>query len=208
VAKLNWLNGAWHFLTIPFVAWLIHALALWIWHIPTLFDAVLNNEAIHTLQHFSFFISALLFWWALIHGRQGLMGYGAAVLYVFTTSIHSGLLGAIITFSRALWFSSYSGLTDSWGLTALEDQQLGGLIMWIPASLVYIVAGLALFAGWLRESDAALTRQERTMATGSAATGAANVSSALASPNAQTVHSSRSFTDDTSLPGNKVHQLI
>ena len=163
-AKTAWLNSVWHFLTFPFVAWLLHALALWAWHIPKLFDAVLKFETVHTLQHLSFFLSALLFWWALIHGRQGLMGYGAAVLYVFTTSLHSGLLGAVITFSRAVWFPSYLGLTESWGLTPLEDQQLGGLIMWIPASLVYIFSGLALFAGWLRESEAQVMRQERAMA--------------------------------------------
>jgi len=166
MAKAKWFNGAWRFVTIPFVAWLVHAIALWTWHIPKLFDAVLKYETVHTLQHLSFFVSALLFWWALIHGRQGLMGYGAAVLYVFTTSLHSGLLGAVITFSRSVWFPSYLGLTESWGLTPLEDQQLGGLIMWIPASLVYIFSGLALFAGWLRESETQVIRRERAMAKG------------------------------------------
>lgn len=153
VAKIDWINRAWRTLTIPLVAWLVHAIALWIWHIPVLFDAVLHNETVHTAQHLSFLISALLFWWALIHGPQGAMGYGAAVLYLFTTSIHSGALGALITFAGSVWYPSYAGLTSSWGLTPLEDQQLGGLIMWIPAGLVYLIAALALFAGWLRESE-------------------------------------------------------
>jgi len=74
------------------------------------------------------------------------MGYGAAVLYLFTTSVHSGVLGALITLAGSVWYPSYVGLTSSWGLTPLEDQQLGGLIMWIPAGLVYVIAGLALFA--------------------------------------------------------------
>ena len=201
VAKTRWLSGAWRFLTIPFAAWLIHALALWFWHIPKLFDAVLKNEVVHTLQHFSFLASALLFWWALIHGRRGLMGYGAAVLYVFTTSLHSGFLGAFITFSTALWFPSYLGLTDSWGLTPLEDQQLGGLIMWIPASIVYIISGLALFAGWLRESETQVIRRERAMAKG---IGSADLSSPHASLGAQKVRASRSLADDTSaLPASR-----
>jgi cytochrome c oxidase assembly factor CtaG len=89
------------------------------------------------------------------------MGYGAAVLYVFTTSIHSGLLGALLTFSRSVWYPSYVGLTTSWGLTPLEDQQLGGLIMWIPAGVLYAIAGLALFAGWLRESESRVAKRER-----------------------------------------------
>jgi putative membrane protein len=153
VAKLSWFSRAWRTLTIPLVAWLVHAVALWIWHIPVLFEAVLRYESVHTLQHLSFLLSALLFWWALIHGPQGVMGYGAAVLYVFTTSIHSGALGALITIAGSVWYPSYIGLTESWGLTPLEDQQLGGLIMWIPAGLVYVIAGLALFAGWLREAE-------------------------------------------------------
>jgi putative membrane protein len=94
------------------------------------------------------------------------MGYGAGVLYMFTTMIHSGLLGALITFAGTAWYPAYNGLTASWGLTPLEDQQLGGLIMWIPAGLVYIFAGLALFAGWLRESDAKTLRRERRAAAG------------------------------------------
>jgi cytochrome c oxidase assembly factor CtaG len=128
-----------------------------------LFQATLESEFVHTLQHLSFLLSALLFWWALIHGRRGLMGYGAAVLYMFTTSIHSGVLGALITFSSSVWYPAYAATTSSWGLTPLEDQQLGGLIMWIPAGLVYIFAGLALFAGWLRESERRALNRERAM---------------------------------------------
>ena len=161
VAKISWINRVWRALTIPLVAWLVHAIALWTWHIPALFDATLHSETIHTLQHLSFLLSALLFWWAIIHGPRGAMGYGAAVLYLFTTSVHSGVLGALITFAGSVWYPSYLGLTASWGLTPLEDQQLGGLIMWIPAGLVYIIAGLALFAGWLREADLRTTKRER-----------------------------------------------
>jgi cytochrome c oxidase assembly factor CtaG len=161
LAKVPTISRAWHYLTIPFVAWLVHAVALWTWHVPLLFEAVLHNEWVHTLQHLSFLISALLFWWALIHGPQGAMGYGAALLYLFTTSIHSGALGALLTVARSVWYPSYIGLTSSWGMTPLEDQQLGGLIMWIPAGLVYVIAGLALFAGWLREADVRAAKRER-----------------------------------------------
>jgi cytochrome c oxidase assembly factor CtaG len=161
VTKAGLFQRLWHVLTNPFVAWAVHAVALWVWHIPALFDATLSNEWVHTLQHLSFLLSALLFWWALIHGPQGLMGYGAATLYMFTTSLHSGLLGALITFANTVWYPGYKGLTTSWGLIPLEDQQLGGLIMWIPAGLVYIIAGLALFAGWLREAG---LRAERSAA--------------------------------------------
>jgi cytochrome c oxidase assembly factor CtaG len=88
------------------------------------------------------------------------MGYGAAVIYVFTTAVHTSALGALLTFSRALWYPAYQGTTAAWGLTPAEDQQLGGLIMWVPAGVVYLVAGLLLFALWLRESERRALRRE------------------------------------------------
>ncbi len=91
-------------------------------------------------------LSALLFWWALFyaHGRRA---YGSGVLYIFTTAIHTGILGALLTFAPRLWYPAYSKTTQAWGLTPLQDQQIGGLIMWVPASLVYIVARVVAFAG-------------------------------------------------------------
>ncbi|HYY58236.1 MAG TPA: cytochrome c oxidase assembly protein, partial [Pyrinomonadaceae bacterium] len=160
LGKRRALQTTWRAMTNPLVAWAIHAVALWAWHVPALFQATLRSDLVHTLQHLCFLGSALLFWWALIHGRQGLMGYGAAVLYMFTTSVHSGVLGALITFSSKVWYPAYTGTTHSWGLTPLEDQQLGGLIMWVPAATVYVVAGLALMAGWMRESERRIKRRE------------------------------------------------
>jgi cytochrome c oxidase assembly factor CtaG len=161
VGRIPVIRRAWRWVTIPLVAWIIHAVALWVWHIPVLFEAVLRSELVHTAQHLSFLISALLFWWALIYGARGVAGYGAAVLYVFTTSLHSGLLGALLTFARTVWYPSYVGLTETWDLTPLEDQQLGGLIMWIPAGLVYVFAGLLLFQRWLHESEHRTMELER-----------------------------------------------
>jgi putative membrane protein len=159
-SKQRVVQTIWRAATNPLVAWAIHAIALWVWHAPVLFQATLRSDLVHTLQHLSFLGSALLFWWALIHGRRGLMGYGAAVLYLFTTSVHSGVLGALITFARTVWYPAYAGTTQSWGLTPLEDQQLGGLIMWVPAATVYVVAGLALMVGWMRESERRVARRE------------------------------------------------
>jgi putative membrane protein len=153
LARVDWWRRAWKIPTNPLAAWAIHAAVLWLWHVPALFQATIDNELVHAIQHLSFLLSALLFWWAVLQGRYRATGYGVAVLYMFTTAFHSGLLGALIALARSVWYPAYRGKTESWGLTALEDQQLGGLIMWVPACTVYLVAGLALFAGWLRESE-------------------------------------------------------
>src|SRR4029079_7567931 len=140
-------------LTRPFNAWIVSAAALWLWHIPAWFDAALKSEALHALQHTCFFLSALLFWWALFERRAAAARYGMSVFYLFTTGVHSSLLGALLTFSATPWYASYGELTQAWHLSALEDQQLGGLIMWIPGGLVYLGAVLALMAAWLQAGE-------------------------------------------------------
>lgn len=150
VARAPGVAAVWRTITTPFFAWAIHAAALWVWHVPRFFQATLTSDALHDLQHLSFFGSALLFWWALIHGRAGVQGFGVAVLYLFTTMLHTGLLGALLTFAGSVLYPAYAGSTADWSLTPLEDQELGGLIMWVPAGLVYLVAALSLIAGWMR----------------------------------------------------------
>lgn len=158
-SKEDHVRRSWNFLTDPFTAWCIHAVAILGWHTPFLFDLTLKSDLAHTAQHLSFFLSALLFWWALAYA-QGKQAYGAGVLYVFTTAVYTGILGALLTFTPHIWYAPYANTTQAWGLTPLEDQQIGGLIMWVPASLVYLAAGLWLFAAWLGESDAMLERRE------------------------------------------------
>jgi cytochrome c oxidase assembly factor CtaG len=140
----------WRVVSSPFGAWAIHALALWIWHAPILFQATLDNDFVHSLQHTSFLFSALLFCWSLLNGPERRMSYGTGIISVFTTAVHSSILGALLTVSQTIWYPAYAGGTSIWGLTPLEDQQLGGLIMWVPAGTVYLVAGLLLFAAWMR----------------------------------------------------------
>jgi putative membrane protein len=159
----RWVSSGWRAVTGPFVVSVIHGIAVWVWHIPRLYEATLDDDLVHALQHASFFGTAALFWWALVHGRYGRFGYGVAVLYVFLTGTHSGVLGALLTFAPSLWYPIYEARTSQWGLSALEDQQLAGLLMWVPAGAVFVLLGLALFAAWLGEAErrVAFTESER-----------------------------------------------
>lgn len=139
-----------HFLGRPASAWLLHAIALWGWHAPVLYQAAVLNPWIHHLEHASFFGTALLFWRALMPvGRHARVRYGIGVLMLFSTALYSGLLGALLTFSTTLWYPVYFFTTAAWGLTPLEDQQLAGVIMWVPANFVYLAAVLLLLRKWL-----------------------------------------------------------
>ena len=144
---------SWLWLSAPLTVWILHGATLWAWHIPVLYQATLDNEWIHAAQHITFLGTALLFWWTLIEGRYGRFGYGAAFAYVFTTALHTSVLGALITFTGQLWYPIYAGRTAPWQLSPMDDQQLGGLIMWIPCGVVFVVVGLAMFAAWIGESE-------------------------------------------------------
>lgn len=146
-------RAIWQRLSAPLMAWSLHAAVLWAWHAPSLYQTAMRSTLVHNLQHVTFFGSALLFWWALLYGRHGRQGYGFAVLAVFTTAVHSSVLGALLTASPVPWYQSHLATTATWNLTPLEDQHLAGLIMWVPAGMMYLVGALGLFAAWLSEAE-------------------------------------------------------
>lgn len=139
--------------TRPLNAWIWEAAALWLWHIPFLYQATLTSDWVHAAQHISFLGTAVLFWSALFGVGRSAMSYGTATLYVFGTAVHCSALGALLTFSAVLWYPAYTSTTARWGLTPLQDQQLGGVIMWVPSGVVFIAVALVLMARWLSESD-------------------------------------------------------
>src|SRR6266480_1678553 len=152
-SRNHYWRAAWKALTGPLVVWLLHGLALWIWHLPALYQAALGSAAIHAIEHTCFLMTACLFWWSLIHGRYGRVGYGVAVVFVFATAVHSEALGALLTFAPRVWYPVYAMRSSAAGLDALEDQQLAGLIMWMPFGVVLLLLGLGLFAAWLGAAE-------------------------------------------------------
>lgn len=141
---------SWAWLTNPLVATLLHGTAVWLWHAPVFYEAALANPWIHWLQHLSFFITALLFWRALLQGRE--RSYGVAVFYLFVTSLHTGFLGILLSLMKHIVYPAQTSRAVEWGFTPLEDQQLAGLFMWIPAGIVYAVAALILAGLWIARS--------------------------------------------------------
>jgi putative membrane protein len=144
----------WNFLTRPMTAFLLHNAAIWIWHMPKLYEASVHNEWIHFLEHFSFFFTAFLFWQVFADLTEGVrMGrsarFGLGIFMIFGTMLVSGFLGVLIAFSPHVWYAVYAHETVRYGLTALEDQQLAGTIMWVPSGVVYLVAVINVMGRWL-----------------------------------------------------------
>jgi putative membrane protein len=130
----------------PLPASVLHGAALWLWHTPVLFEAAEVSASLHALEHACFFGTAVLFWRAVLAAARdpaAALGGAAAALVML---IVGGFLGALIGLSPSLIYPVSTREAAAWGLTPLEDQQLAGAIMWVPAGAAYLVAGLALAA--------------------------------------------------------------
>jgi putative membrane protein len=138
-------RSLWRVLTQPFVATLLHGLTIWAWHAPSLFDETVNDVLLHRLQHLSFFLTAMLFWWAIIWRCER----GTAAWHLFVTMLHTGVLGALIALAPGVIYFAQTRYATDWGMTPLEDQQLAGIIMWVPGGIVYAGAALWCLAIWI-----------------------------------------------------------
>jgi putative membrane protein len=179
----QWINRcrgfsqAWRVISSPLCTWFLFAILLWAWHTPLLFEAALQHEPVHAFEHLCFVLSALLFWQTLFeHTHLPHNRYGIAVPFLFTTALHSGVLGALLTFSAQPWYPDTVPLVSSWGVDPLQDQQLAGLIMWLPGGIVYNLLTIWYFGAWLRsfephQAHAALTDPSRANTRGNDWTG-------------------------------------
>lgn len=143
----------------PPVSWLLGIGTMIFWHIPVLFNAALANDGLHILQHLSFLISGTIFWWPVLTAAENRrMPPLTAISYLFSACLSCSLLGAALTFARPGLYPAYLNpedrlgilplLRNDWGLDRQNDQQFGGLLMWVPGCFVYLSAILATIARW------------------------------------------------------------
>jgi len=117
--------------------------ALWFWHMPASYDATLHSTPLYWVMHVSLFGSGLWLWRELIgHDARDTPNVLAAGI---ATSVQMGLLGAVLTLGNHAWFAVHYLTTQAWGLSPLEDQQLGGVLMWVPGCLLLLWASLRSF---------------------------------------------------------------
>ncbi len=148
-----------HEIARPPVSWLLGVGVMIIWHVPAFFNAALANEGLHVLQHLSFLVTGVLFWWPVLTPVEGhRIAPLGAISYLFGACLSCSLLGAALTFARPGLYPAYLTPDDRlgilpllrghWGLDPRNDQQLGGLLMWIPGCFVYLTGILATVARW------------------------------------------------------------
>ncbi len=123
------------------------AAALWVWHLPGPYDATLQSDLIYWTMHITIFGTALLLWHALF---RRLNCVSSALLVGFGSTVQMSLLSALLTLAPRPLFASHAGTTWPWGLSPLEDQQLGGVIMWAPGGTLFTLIGVLAFGSWLK----------------------------------------------------------
>jgi len=147
----------------PLAPWFLGVGGMWIWHAPTLCNAAVSNVWIHRLQYVSLLVMGFAFWWPILCSCSGQrLSPLSGIVYLFSACLGCTVLGIIITFSPVEVCSIYLHpldrlgllpiIRDQWGLTPAKDQQLGGLLMWVPACLIYFCAIIGLLARWYGEA--------------------------------------------------------
>ncbi|HET8701943.1 MAG TPA: cytochrome c oxidase assembly protein [Nitrococcus sp.] len=163
----SWLHRLFRWLTRPLVIWLLLICALGFWHLPRPYGWAVRHAWLHDLEHLSFLGFALGFWTIVIepYGRRRALGYGATMVYVVSVGFVMGLIGAILTFAPRPLYAVYGHASAAYGLTALQDQQLAGVVMWVPAEMIHLGTLCVLFFAWFREDERRAASPSRTLPT-------------------------------------------
>lgn len=140
-------RATWERLTTVPVAALVYAAVLWAWHLPRAYEAALGGEWVHHVEHLAFFAAAVLFWWPVIGPAPRAhrpASYGLRIAHVVTAALHGSILAMLLAWSPRVLYETYAAVPRVTTLTPLEDQALGGVIMWAGSSAVDMLAVLAL----------------------------------------------------------------
>lgn len=147
------------------VAWTIGMAMLWLWHAPYLYNATLADEGVHIFEHVCFLVSATIFWWPILAPVEEVrLAPMPAIIYLVTGALTNSILAILLTFARPGLYPAYLSpddplkilpmIRDSWGLTPALDQQLGGLLMWVPGGMVFLGAIVWVIARWYSTPEA------------------------------------------------------
>jgi len=144
-----------HLMTTPPFAAAAFVITVAVWHIPVFYDAAQGRSFTHDLEHLMFFATAFLYWWPVIHpaGGRRRLSYALAVPYLLPPFLESMVIGVLLTFAGRPLYRTYAEMTMPWGFTVVTDQQLGGLIMWIPGGMLFLIPLIGLLMTLLQGED-------------------------------------------------------
>jgi putative copper resistance protein D len=142
-------------ISFPLVGWLVFAGVNWGWHFSSLYNDALENVALHYLQHASFLAASLLFWWPVVGAdpSRWRLPYPVRLFYLFLAMPQNSFLGVALMGAPAVLYPHYLTNLRTWGPSAVADQNLGGILMWVVGDMVFLAAMGAVVAAWVRHED-------------------------------------------------------
>jgi putative copper resistance protein D len=150
----------------PIVAWGLFAAVMWLTHFSPLFDAALEDETLHRLEHALYLGSALLFWWPVVGADPSphRLGYPARLFYLALGMPLSSFLGLVIYSAQTVLYPHYLTLERAWGPSPLDDQRIAGGVMWVGGDAAFVLALVLVVAAWLRHEERANLREDARLA--------------------------------------------
>lgn len=163
IPRLFWVA---RMVTLPLVAFVVFNAVFVFWHVPGLYDLALRERGVHVLEHLMFLVAAVIMWWPILGTLPELPrpSYLVQTLYLFVHPTVTAVLGAMITFSDGVIYEWYAAAPRIWGVSAHTDQQIGGIIMWIPGGFAYLLTLVVVFLVWAGQEGAAAERTSQTEA--------------------------------------------
>ena len=160
-------------LSFPVVAWVLFAAVNWGWHFSVLYDQALENQALHYLQHATLLGAAFLFWWPVVGADPSpwRLPHPVRLLYLFLALPQNSFLGVALMSAPTVLYPHYVTNPRDWGLSPLDDQALGGVIMWVVGDLAFLAAMMIVVVLWMRHEDRRTQRLDRRLAAERAARG-------------------------------------
>ena len=155
------------FLTLPVVAFVLFNAVFVLWHVPELYDMALRERGIHILEHSMFIVAAVIMWWPILSPLPELprAPYLVQMLYLFVQPTVPSILGGMITFSDGILYSWYEAAPQLWDISTHADQQVGGLIMWVPGGLAFLLTLIVVFLIWASQEQSEPLQQRSESAT-------------------------------------------
>ncbi|HYM81313.1 MAG TPA: cytochrome c oxidase assembly protein [Candidatus Limnocylindria bacterium] len=150
----GWVQSVARVLGRPMVAFLIYTVSFTAWHLQPAYDLMMRNHGVHILTHLQFMVTATIMWWPILSPlEEHRMSHAGQMLYLFLIGIPMMCVAALITLADVVLYPWYAGAPRVWGLSPLDDQKLGGLIMWVPGGLFYWVAMSFVFFAWVKREQ-------------------------------------------------------
>ncbi len=155
-----------HIISFPVIAWILFAAVNWGWHFSALYDDALENQALHYFQHATFLGAALLFWWPVIGADPSpwRLPHPVRLLYLFLAMPQNSFLGVALMSASSVLYPHYLTNARTWGMTPLDDQALGGVIMWVVGDLAFLGGMMIVVVLWMRHEDRRTARLDARLA--------------------------------------------